>query len=184
MCGKVSVQLSIGNPETHDATPTHWAPAIVASHLGVQSGFVNEYQPADIPVGLLRPPPSAGGLDVRSILLGGARRFFIAQPQLLQAVPQGGDAEGDVELLPTPLLQLHQRQVRLLGNPTAQGPVMLLQTGAPVAADLFGLASAGQAVLLPKTLDASAADPEAPAYLAGSLSAFTCGDDSKAQVLA
>jgi len=154
----------------------------VAGHLGVQTGFIEEYQAADIPGRLLLSPPAVGGLNVRPILLGGARRFFIAQAQLLQTVPQGGDADRDLELLPAPLLQFPQRQVRLRGNPMAQGPVVLLQTRTPVTTDHFGLAGAGSAVLFPKALDAFAADAEAPANLASSLSALTRGDDPKAQV--
>ena len=99
-------------------------------------------------------------------------------------MPQRGDADGDVELFPTPLLQLPQRQIGLCDNPTAQGSVVLFQTGTTVTADLFGLAHPGQAVLLPKALHAFAADPKTLAHFAGSLSASARGDDPKSQILA
>ena len=99
-------------------------------------------------------------------------------------MPQRSHANGDVELLPAPLLQLSQRQIGLRGNPTAEGPVVLFQAGTAVTADLFGPAGAGQTVLFPKALHAFAADPETPAHLAGPLSALTRGDDPLTQILA
>jgi hypothetical protein len=58
----------------------------MAGHLGVQAGFIDKYQLADIPVGLLTAPKLPGGFDVRPILLGGARRFFYSSDR---AVPDG-----------------------------------------------------------------------------------------------
>ena len=150
-----------------EATLAHRAATMVAGHLGVQAGFINKHQPADIPAGLLPAPKPPGGLNLRPILLGGARRFFIAQTELFQTVPQSGDADGNFQVLPTPFLEFVQGQIRLRPNPTAQGSVMLFQAGAPVTADLFGPALAGQTVLLPKTLHAFAADAKAPANFAG-----------------
>src|SRR5258708_33005794 len=83
--------------------------------------------------------------------------FFIAQTQLLQPVPQGGDADGDLQLLPAPPLQFAQRQIRLRRQPAAQGSIMLFQPGAPVTANLFGLAGSGEAGLLPKKFAAFSA---------------------------
>jgi hypothetical protein len=110
--------------------------------------------------------------------------FFIAQAQFLQPVPQGRQTDDDVDLLPATLLQLTQRQVRLLPNPTAQGPVVLLQARTAIAPDLFGLALPGQTVLLPKAFDALSTDPETPANLAGACSALSRGDDPLTQILA
>src|ERR1700691_2959586 len=77
--------------------------------------------------------------------------FFIAQTQLFQAVPQGGDADGNLQLLETPLLEFAQGQIRLLCNPLAQGAVMLFQAGAAITTNLFGPACTRKPLLLPKT---------------------------------
>src|SRR5208283_1411502 len=63
------------------------------------------------------------------------------------------------------------------------GSVMLFQAGAPVTADLFGPAFAGQTVLLPKALHAFAADAKTPANFAGALPALPRGDDPLSQIL-
>src|SRR5208282_5921496 len=76
--------------------------------------------------------------------------FFIAQTQLFQAVPQGGDANGNFQVLQTPSLKFAQRQIRLRSNPPAQSSVMLFQAGPPVTANLFGPALASLLVQLPK----------------------------------
>jgi hypothetical protein len=58
---------------------------MVAGHLGVQTGFINKHQPADIPAGLLPAPKPPGGFNVRPILLGGARRFFYSSNRVVPA---------------------------------------------------------------------------------------------------
>ena len=58
---------------------------MVAGHLGVQTGFINKHQPADIPVRLLPAPKPPGGFNVRPILLGGARRFFYSSNRVVPA---------------------------------------------------------------------------------------------------
>jgi hypothetical protein len=58
---------------------------MVAGHLGVQTGFINKHQPADIPTGLLPAPKSPGSFNVRPILLGGARRFFYSSNRVVPA---------------------------------------------------------------------------------------------------
>jgi hypothetical protein len=58
---------------------------VVAGHLGVQTGFINKHQSADIPAGLLPAPKSPGGFNVRPILLGGARRFFYSSNRVVPA---------------------------------------------------------------------------------------------------
>jgi hypothetical protein len=102
---------------------------------------------------------------------------------LFQPVPQSGQANGNVQMLQTPFLEFAQGQVRLCSNPSAQGSVMLFQAGAPVTADLFGLALASQTVLLPKTLHAFAADAKTPANFAGAFAALPRGDDPLSQIL-
>jgi hypothetical protein len=49
---------------------------MVASHLGVQTRFIDKDQLANIPAGLLPSPKLSGGFDISAVLLGGARRFF------------------------------------------------------------------------------------------------------------
>jgi hypothetical protein len=98
-------------------------------------------------------------------------------------MPQGRQADGHLQLLPALFLQLAQGQTRLPDNPTAQGPVMLFQAGAPIAADLFGLALAGPAVLFPKSFHALATDTKTMADDTGAFSAFPRSDDPLAQIL-
>lgn len=50
--------------------------AMMPGQFGVQTRFVDKDQPTEIPFRLLVPPQGPGGFDVRSLLLGGARRFF------------------------------------------------------------------------------------------------------------
>src|SRR5208283_843193 len=109
--------------------------------------------------------------------------FFIAQTELFQTVPQGGDANGNFQALQTPFLEFTEGQIRLRCYPPAQGSVMLFQAGASITADLFGLAFAGQTVLFPKTLHAFAADAKTSANFAGAFPAFPRGDDPMSQIL-
>lgn len=69
-----------------ETTLAHRAATMVAGHLGVQAGFINKHQLADIPAGLLPSPIPPGGFNVRPILLGGARRFFYSSDRV---VPDG-----------------------------------------------------------------------------------------------
>jgi len=98
-------------------------------------------------------------------------------------VPQSSDANGNLQLLQTTSLEFAEGQIRLRRNPSAQGSVMLFQTGAPVTADLLGPALAGQMVLLPKTLHAFTADAKTPANFAGAFPALPRGDDPLSQIL-
>ncbi len=68
-----------------ETTLAHQAATMVAGHLGVQTGFINKHQPADIPAGLLPAPKPPGGFNVRPILLGGARRFFYSSNRVVPA---------------------------------------------------------------------------------------------------
>jgi hypothetical protein len=92
-------------------------------------------------------------------------------------VPQSSDANGNFQVLQTPSLEFAQGQIRLRCNPPAQGSIMLFQPGAPVTADLFGPALAGQTVLLPKTLHAFTTDAKTPANFARAFSALPRSDD-------
>jgi len=143
-----------------EATLAHQAATMVAGHLGVQTGFINKHQPADIPAGLLPAPKLPGGLMSGRSCSRRASFFFIAQTQLFQPVPQSGDANGNFQVLQTPFLEFAQGQIRLCCNPSAQGSVMLFQAGTPVSANLFGPALAGQTVLVPKTLHALRLTPK------------------------
>ena len=69
-----------------ETTLAHRAATMVAGHLGVQAGFINKHQLADIPAGLLPSPKPPGGFNIRPILLGGARRFFYSSDRV---VPDG-----------------------------------------------------------------------------------------------
>jgi hypothetical protein len=60
---------------------------------------------------------------------------------------------------------------------------MLFQARAPVTANLFGPALAGQTVLVPKTLHTFATDAKTPAHFAGAFPAFPRGDDPLSQIL-
>jgi hypothetical protein len=50
--------------------------AIQPGQLGVQAGFINKDQPADVPTALLAAPQRPRPFNVGPVLLGGARRFF------------------------------------------------------------------------------------------------------------
>jgi hypothetical protein len=99
-------------------------------------------------------------------------------------MPQGGRADGNLQLLPTSFSQFAQGEIRLALNPAAQSSVILFQAGAAVATNLLGQAGAGLRVLFPKPFHAFAADAKALANLAGALSAFSRGDDPLSQILA
>lgn len=96
---------------------------------------------------------------------------------MLETMPQGGQADGNLQLLKTALLEFAQRQIGLADNPSAQSPVMLFQAGAPITADFLGLALARTAVLVPKTFHALAADAETLADLTGAFPTFPCRDN-------
>ena len=78
--------LPVAMRDGAETTLAHQAATMVAGQLGVQAGFINKHQLADIPAGLLRSPKPPGGFNVRPILLGGARRFFYSSDRV---VPDG-----------------------------------------------------------------------------------------------
>ena len=69
--------------EGAETTLAHRAATMVAGHLGVQTGFIDKDQTANIPVGLLPAPKPPGGFNIRPILLGGARRFFYSSARVV-----------------------------------------------------------------------------------------------------
>jgi hypothetical protein len=71
--------------EGAEATLAYRAATTMAGHGGVQAGFINKHQLADIPTGLLPAPMLPGGFNVRPILLGGARRFFYSSDPVVPA---------------------------------------------------------------------------------------------------
>ena len=77
--------LPVAMRDGAETTLTHRATTMVASHCGVQTGFINKHQSADIPTGLLPAPLPPGGFNVRTILLGGARRFFYSSDPVVPA---------------------------------------------------------------------------------------------------
>ena len=60
---------------TQAALPAFTAP-IQTAHLGVEPGFIQEDEAAVVPGSALILPTQTGGLNIRTILLGGAQRFF------------------------------------------------------------------------------------------------------------
>jgi hypothetical protein len=78
--------LPVAVRDSADTTLAHQATTMVAGHLGVQTGFVNKHQLANIPTRLLPAPKPPGDFNVRPILLGGARRFFYSSDRV---VPSG-----------------------------------------------------------------------------------------------
>jgi len=66
-----------------ETTLAQQATTMVAGHLGVQAGFVNKHQLANIPTGRLPSPKPPGDFNVRPILLGGARRFFYSSDRVV-----------------------------------------------------------------------------------------------------
>jgi hypothetical protein len=98
-------------------------------------------------------------------------------------MPQGGDADGNLQLLETPFLKFAQGQIRLFCNPIVQGPVMLFQAGAAITTDLFRPTRAGELRLFPKPLHAFATDVKALANFSRAFSAFPRGDDPLTQIL-
>ena len=74
--GKEGGTLPMPMRDGAEATLTGRAATMNTGQFGVQARFVDKHQPADIPIGLLLAPKLPGGLNIRPILLGGARRFF------------------------------------------------------------------------------------------------------------
>jgi hypothetical protein len=100
--------------------------------------------------------------------------FFIAQAQPVDPVPQGVESDLHPQLLLAALLHLAQRDVNLLGKPSAQEPVMALQAAATIAPNLLRSAMAVLLMLSPKPLHAAAADPEALGHLPHTFAFFPC----------
>lgn len=63
--------------------------AIQPGQLGVQTGFIDKDQPADVPTALLASPQCPCPFNVGPVLLGGARRFFYNSAPIAQADATG-----------------------------------------------------------------------------------------------
>ncbi len=150
----------------HAALTAQGAP-VESCHLRVQSGLVDEDQAPTRPMRLGAPPAPPRHSNIRSLLLGGVRRFFITQPESIEPMPQRRQADLHVKLLAATLLQLHQGQIRLGGNASPQSRFMLLQPGDPIAADLLRAAVPASLVLLPESHHTLASHPKALANLTG-----------------
>ena len=111
--------------------------------LSRSARFIKEDEPGDGPAWLPALPLLAGRRDVGAVLLRGAQRFFIAQAEVLETVPQGGEAEMHFEFARDALLEFGQCQIGLLMDPAAQRLAVLFQAGTPAAAALPGLDAAG-----------------------------------------
>ncbi len=75
--------LPVAVRDDAETTLTQRTTPMVAGHFGVQAGFIDKDQMANIPAGLLPAPQSPGGFNVRPILLGGARRFFYSSGRVV-----------------------------------------------------------------------------------------------------
>jgi len=93
-------------------------------------------------------------------------------------MPQGIGPDLDLEAFPAALLQLPQREINLLGQPPAKEPVVLLETAAAVAANLFRPTLARLGVLLPEALHTAATHTEAPTNLPDAFTLFPCPNDA------
>ena len=110
--------------------------------------------------------------------------FFIAQAQVFQPVPQGGDSKAHFQVPRNAPLELGQSQIRLLPDPSAQGLIMLFQTGTPAAAPLLGIQMARAQILLPITLHTALGNLEQAGGLLRAVSALPARDDALAQISA
>ena len=99
-------------------------------------------------------------------------------------MPEGRNANGDLQLILTALLQFNQGQIGLGFNPALQPAVVRGQTGAAITANLFGQALAGPAMLVPEAFHTFAADTKVLAHVAGACTAFPGGNDALSQILA
>ena len=108
--------------------------------------------------------------------------FFIAQAQAIEPMPQRRETDLDLELGLAALLQFDQSQIRLLGDPSLQPFLMLLQPGFAVAANLLWPAMSARAVLVPESLHALATHAEALTDLARASALRARLDDTFTQI--
>jgi hypothetical protein len=97
--------------------------------------------------------------------------FFVTQAHAIEPVPERRQTDLDLEFLQTALLQFHQSQICLPGDPSSQPLLMLFQPRLAVAANLLRPAVPARAVLVPKRFHAAATHPKAPANLPGARAA-------------
>ena len=108
--------------------------------------------------------------------------FFIAQAEVFEPVPQGGDAQMHFEFARDALLEFGQSQIGALMDPAAQSRVMLFEAGAAVAAAWPGLDAAGGRAQFAVTLDAALGDFEEAGDLRCAVSALSRRNDAFAQI--
>ena len=70
--GRLPVAVRNGS----DAALSPGAAPVQTRQLGVERGLIDEDQTPLIPAGLVSAPPAPGQRDIRTLLLGGVRRFF------------------------------------------------------------------------------------------------------------
>ncbi len=99
-------------------------------------------------------------------------------------MPECRDANGNLQLIFTTLLQFSQGQIRLGLDPASQPAIVRGQTGRAKTADFFGQALASPAMLVPKAFHTFATDAEVLAYFASALTTFSGRNDALSQILA
>ena len=108
--------------------------------------------------------------------------FFIAQAEMLDPVPQGGEAQADFEFAREALLEFGQRQIGLLLDPVAQRLIVFFQARTPIAAAALGLEAAGGRLEFAVTLDAAFGEFEEPRGLRRTVPPRSGRDDALAQI--
>lgn len=93
-------------------------------------------------------------------------------------MPQRRDANGNSQLICTPLAQFRQGQVRLGLDPALQAAVVRGQTGTAITANFLGQALPRPAMLVPKAFHTFAADAEVLAHFAGTFATFPGGNNA------
>jgi hypothetical protein len=99
-------------------------------------------------------------------------------------MPKRGNANGNIQLLPTALLQLGQGQIGLGLDPAPQSAIMGRQAGTPMAANLLGQTLAGSAMRVPESFNTLAADTKTLGHLASAFTTFPRRNNPCPQILA
>jgi hypothetical protein len=99
-------------------------------------------------------------------------------------MPQCREANRNVQLSQTALLEFGQRQIRSGLDPALQPAIVGGQAGTAITANLPWQALAGPAMVVPKSFDTFAADTKPFANLAGAFATFPGRNDSLPQILA
>jgi hypothetical protein len=99
-------------------------------------------------------------------------------------MPECRDANGNLQLGCTALLQFSQGQIRLGLDPASQPAIVRGQTGTAITADFFGQALASPAMLVPKAFHTFATDAKVLADFASAFTTFSGCNDTLSQILA